>query len=84
MITQLLQLVAPLLQRWQGSRTYVAGALLAGLGVLLLAKGGDTTFALFLIAQGGGLAALRSSISGIQTFLTSLQQRLDSVGKAIP
>jgi hypothetical protein len=73
-----IQLLKELLQTGQGSRTYLASAALAALGTLLLAAGGDQTFALFLLAQSGGLAALRSAIGRIQTYLKSLEGRLDS------
>ena len=79
----MIPLFKQLLSTFQGARTYLAGALLAGLSVILLALGGDTTFAVFLLAQGGGLAALRSAIGRVHSFLATLEQRLDVPAKKL-
>lgn len=72
-----------LLSTWQGGRTYLASAVLAGLGTLLLATGGEGTFATALLAQGGGLAALRHAIGRVQSYLATLEQRLESVARTM-
>lgn len=62
----------------QGSRTYLASAVLVGIGGFLFLTGSDSTLALALLAQGGGLAALRSAITRVQDYLKSLETRLNA------
>ncbi len=62
----------------QGSRTYLASAVLAGIGGFLFLTGSDSTLALALLAQGGGLAALRNAIARVHDYLTSLETRLNA------
>lgn len=66
-----------LLSFWDGSKTYLASAALAGLGALLLSFG-DGTLGLALLAHGGGLAALRHAVARLQTLLAGLAAKLDA------
>ena len=72
------RLVSWLLSLGQGSRTYLASAVLAGIGGFLFLTGSDSTFALTLLAQGGGLAALRIASAASMSYLANLEKRLDS------
>ena len=69
-----------LLNLLSGWRTYLAGSVLAGLGVVLLYLG-DDKLGLALLANGGGLAALRSAVGKMEEVLKELHGKLDSVPK---
>jgi hypothetical protein len=79
----MMQLLSSLFSFGQGSRTYLAGAVLAGIGGFLFLTGSDSTFALTLLAQGGGLAALRSAVARVQDYLATLDKRLDAAARVL-
>lgn len=79
----MIQWLLSLLNLGQGSRTYLAGAVLAGIGGFLFLTGSDSTLALALLAQGGGLAALRSAVGRVQEYLSALEKRLDAAGRTL-
>jgi hypothetical protein len=75
----MIKLLTSLLGLGQGTRTYLASAVLAALGGFLFLTGSDSTLALTLLAQGGGLAALRSAVGRVQAYLSDLEKRLNAV-----
>lgn len=58
---------------WNGSKTYLASSLLAGLGTLLLFFG-DGKLGLALLANGGGLAALRHAVAKVHALLNEAKE----------
>ena len=73
----MIDLLSRLLSPWVGSKTYLVSAILAGLGVFTLTYG-DGTLGLILLANGGGLAALRHALARLQAFLADVQAKLDA------
>lgn len=65
------------LSTWNGSKTYLISAVMAVVGGALLYVG-DGTLGMILLANGGGLAALRHAVSKVQTLLSDLQGKLDA------
>lgn len=61
-----------LFQSINGSKTYLASGVLSLAGVVILLFGGDSRWALSLLAQGGGLAALRHAVAKLHDQLNPL------------
>jgi hypothetical protein len=70
-----MSLLQSLLARLDGRKSYLASALLAVAGVLLLYTG-SSTLGLILLANGGGVAALRHALAKLQAVLADLEHRL--------